>query len=305
MRIKITFLGTSSAVPTIRRGLTSIALTREGETLLFDCGEGAQIKMLHTNISPVRISRIFISHLHGDHINGIFGLLQTMDLEGRTEPLHVYGPPGIDKLMNWRQRYLDSIVRYKVEITVVEDGIIYEHPEYTVETCKVDHGVPTFAYSVSEKPRPGRFQVAVARQLGVPEGPMYGQLQRGETIVLPDGTQVAPEQVLGAPRPGRKITYSGDTRPCHNVVELAKDSDVLIHDATFTQEFQQKAFERGHSTAAEAAQVAKAAGVGFLLLTHISARYIDITPILEEAKTIFPRSKVAYDLMVFEVYYKE
>ena len=291
------FLGTSGSMPTPTRGLPSIAIKRGNEVVLFDCGEGTQARMFKARVGFMKKAAVFITHMHGDHVLGLPGMFQTMSLLGRKRRLEVYGPPGIKAFVH---AILDT-VKFGLTFPIVvhevrESGAVYRGAGYRVEGAWADHGdIATLAYALIEEPRPGRFNVERARGLGIPEGPLWKRLQRGRSIVL-KGRVIRPEEVLGPARPGRKVVYSGDTRPCDSVIRLARGADVLIHDATLDDELGERAREVGHSTAGQAAQVAKEADVGRLFLFHISPRYKDTAVLLSQARKIFPNTWIANDL---------
>ena len=299
--MEIIFLGTSSAVHSKERNHPSIALKAFGDVMLFDCGEGTQRQMLHTKVSPMKISRIFISHLHGDHILGLPGLLQSLGLQDREEKLTIYGPKGLSKVKD--AIYNFGYCKFDFPIDFIEIGteIIEETDEYIIRSQSVRHNVPSLAYSIEEKKKP-RFLREKAIELGVPIGPAFGRLHNGEEVEV-NGKIIKPEQVLGEPRKGIKITYSGDTRPCEEMIELAKDSTILIHESTFSREDEENALEHGHSTAADAAYIANQSNSKELILTHISTRYNgEFSKILlKEAKKSFENTKIAYDFMNIEL----
>ncbi|RJS85413.1 ribonuclease Z [Candidatus Bathyarchaeota archaeon] len=301
LSLRITFLGTAASVPTVTRALPAIALKREGEIFLFDCGEGSQRQMVTAKIGFNRKMRIFITHMHGDHILGIPGLLQTMSLLGRDKPLKIYGPSGISEFVDASRRTVRFSLKFPVEVYEVGEGVICRERSYEIRSAWAEHSVPSLAYAFVEKPRPGRFNPEKAVSLGVPKGPLWSRLQRGENVKLLNGRIVKPEDVLGPPRRGRKIVYVGDTRPSENIVNLALEADVLIHEATFSDELAERAERDMHSTPSGAASVAKKAKVKLLILTHISARYSDANILLEEAKRVFPNVIVAEDFMSLDV----
>ncbi|MEW6130527.1 MAG: ribonuclease Z [Acidobacteriota bacterium] len=307
--MKVIPLGTSSGKPTLKRNVSALAMVREGEWLLFDCGEGAQTQIIRAGLSPNRLAAIFITHLHGDHFNGLPGLLSTMGMDSRARELTVVGPPGI-------REYLDTLARLKIlwinyPLQVFEYGkkdlpegklaAVFDTAAYTVSTIALDHRIFALGYRLSEKPRPGRFNVERALQLGVPMGPLFGRLQNGQEVTLTDGTVVRPADVLGAARLGKSAAYCLDTRPCEASVELARATDLLIHEATYTEDFVEEAKHFGHSTAAQAAQVARDAQARNLLLTHFSSRFPDATLLLDEAKAVFANVTLAQDLLEVEV----
>ncbi len=297
--MEITFLGTSSAVHSYKRSHASIALKAFGETILFDCGEGTQRQLIYTNISPMKISNIFITHYHGDHILGVPGLLQTMNFMGRENKLHIYGPKGLDNLQKAISHLGFPNFDFPIEWIEIDNGTIIENEEYVIKAQRVKHNTPTLAYSVEELKKP-RFQRQKAIDLGVPVGPDFGKLHNGIPVEV-NGKTIRPEQVLGPPRKGVKITYSGDTRPCEELIEFARDSTILIHEATYKVEDTDKAEEHAHSTSADAARTALYSNSKELILTHISARYNDVDNLLDEAKKIFKNTKIAEDLMKVEL----
>ena len=298
-------LGTSSGKPTLKRSVSALAIAREAEWLLFDCGEGAQIQIARAGLSPSRLSAVFITHLHGDHFNGLPGLLSTMGLDKRSRDLRLTGPTGVREYLNTLERLKVMFLAYPldlVEVGTLQDlTSLYRSPEYKVTACSLDHRVPAIGYRIDELPRPGRFNVERAHELLVPEGPLWGRLQAGEDITLGNGSVIQPGDVLGPPRPGKSIAYCLDTRPCAMSLELARNVDLLIHEATYTEEFAAEARLYGHSTAAQAAHTARAAGARSLLLTHFSSRYPDLSALLAEAQAIFPNTTLAEDLREIEV----
>ncbi len=299
--IRITFLGTSASRPTVGRNVSALALQREGEVFLLDCGEGTQRQMMRFG-TGFSVEHIFISHLHADHFLGVIGLIRTMALQGRTEPLVLYAPLG-------SRDTLGEVVRlgggkrthFPIEIREMEPGDRLSGVGYDVEALVVRHGTPALGFALREHPRPGRFDVEKARALGVPEGPLFGRLHGGEAIEV-NGRSIEPAQVVGPPRAGRLVVYSGDTAPAPEVVEAAAGADMLIHDATFSEEEVARARETFHSTAKGAAEVARDAGVHRLYLTHLSARYsANPQPLEREAREVFPVTEVAYDGLAVEI----
>ena len=300
--MKLVFLGTGGSYPSRERNLSSVALKMNGEVILFDCAEGTQRQMMFTSVSFMKISCILLSHFHGDHFLGLPGLVQTMYLNEREEPLDIYGPPKTVKRITALLGLGHFHPSFEIRVHDVGDGQVIDKGAYTITSCWAKHGVPNMAFAIEEKDRPGRFDKPTALALGIPEGPLFGKLQRGETVEH-NGKTFTPEMVLGPSRPGRKIVYSGDTAPCDAVVELSKGADVLIHDSTGASELKEKMDEYGHSTPAGAAEIAKKAGVKHLFLTHISPRYRnDDLPMLEaEAREVFENSHVAKDFLEFDV----
>lgn len=297
------FLGTGGSLPTPNRNPSAIMVNRKGELLLFDCGEGTQQQMMKAKTGMMNLTSIFITHYHGDHFLGIPGLIQTMSFQGRTEPLHIYGPKWIHELVNVLTGLGYYKLSFKIEDHALEPDDVVERPEYTIRAIKTDHGVPSLGYVLEEKPLLGRFDREKAIELGVPPGPLFSKLHSGQSVFVA-GKEIKPEQVVGPARPGRKIVYTGDTRPCDAVIEAAKGANLLIHDGTLSGDLQDWAIESGHSTAKEAAMVASKAGVKELVLVHISSRYSeDTTPLLKEAKTIFRNTSIAKEFMEIVIPY--
>ncbi len=306
MSLRVIFLGTAGSIPTPKRSLPAIVIQRKDELLIFDCGEGIQRQMIQAGVGFHRKTKVFITHLHGDHVLGLPGLLQTMSLLDRERKLEIYGPPGIEAFVNAIQQTVQFNLTFPLEILEVKDAnIVCEEKEYEVRAVWADHVVPSLAYALIEKPRPGKFNPEKAKALGIPEGPLWSKLQHGSAVKLPNGRVVKSEEVVGPPRPGRKVVYSGDTRPTENVVELAQNADLLIHDGTLDDELTDKAYEDGHSTASQAAEIANKAKVKWLILTHISARYKNANVLLEQARKIFPKTDIAEDFMKIDLPLKD
>jgi ribonuclease Z len=285
--------------------LSAVAVRRKSELLLFDCGEGTQRQMIQAGVGFNRKTKIFVTHMHGDHILGLPGLLQTMSLLDRTKKLEIYGPHGIKDFVEAISKTVRFTLVFPVQVIEVESGLVFEEKEYGVYATQSNHMDPSLAYALVEKPRPGRFNTEKARSLGVPEGPLWSKLQCGNSVKLPDGRTVEPKMVLGHPRPGRKIVYTGDTGASEGIVELAENADLLIHEATFEDELKERAVEDGHSTPSMAAETAKQAGVKLLVLIHISARYKDASLLLEQARKIFGNTEVAEDFLQLELPFSE
>ena len=294
--MELVFLGTGGAMPTKDRGLPSVVLRRGPELLMFDCGECSQRQMAAAQLGFNRRMRVFISHMHGDHVLGLPGLFQSMSFLGRERKLDVYGPEGIVEFIGAVNRTVPFNMRFPLKVHQVEAGIILEEKEYNIEAANLEHGTPCLGFALVEKKKPGRFDPAKARALKIPEGTLWKRLQLGETIAI-GKSQVKPDQVLGPPRKGSKISYITDTRPCKAAIELARNSTVLMYDCTFNSSKGEKASEYGHSTAKEAAIIAKKARVKSLVLLHISAMYEDAAPLLDEASRIFPNAVLASDMM--------
>ena len=299
-QLRILFLGTSGSWPTIQRNVSSTAIHRGSEVLLFDCGEGTQRQFQRTSLSFMQITNIFISHFHGDHFLGLPGLIQTMQLNDRSQPLHLYGPPGMNKLTAQLLTLGYFRPAYEIISHEIEDGETVQFDGYDIKTLATKHNVPSLAYCLEEHQRPGKFNKPKALALGIPEGPLFSKLQHGQTVTLKNGKKITPDMVLGTARRGRKVVISGDTTYDEELISFAKDADVLVHEATFDSSFTESA-EYGHSTAAQAAMIAKQADVEALFLMHISPRYLDPKILEEEARTVFPHSYVAKDFQEVEV----
>ena len=297
--MEITFLGTSSAVHSYTRSHPSIAIKAFGETMLFDCGEGTQRQLIYAKISPMKISKIFITHYHGDHILGIPGLLQSMNFRGRETKLTIYGPKGLDNLRQAISNLGFPDFDFPLEWIEIDSGTVIENEEYIIKAQRVKHNTLTLAYSVEELKKP-RFLRQKAIDLGVPVGPKFGKLHSGESVEV-NGEIIKPEQVLGPPRKGHKITYSGDTMPCEEIINFAKDSTILIHESTYKAEDKDKADLHAHSTSVDAANIALNSNSKELILTHISTRYTEVDDLLKEAQEIFKNTKIAKDLMKLEL----
>jgi ribonuclease Z len=272
--------------------------------MLFDCGEGTQRQMMRYG-TGFGIQAIFVTHVHADHFLGIIGLLRTMGLQGREEPLRIYCPKGAKEVLEAATHLGFDRVQFPVSIRELAPGETIGFGEYEVEAFEVQHGTQAIGYALREQPRLGRFDVEKARALGIPDGPLFGKLHKGEAVEV-DGNTIHPSQLVGDARPGRLVVYTGDTRPFAGTAEIAKGADLLIHEATFTDEEAQRAHETFHSTALGAATLAREAGVERLVLTHISARYADnTTPLLEEGRQAFPRTRVAHDGLSLELGYRQ
>jgi ribonuclease Z len=301
--LDLVFLGTSGSAPTARRGPSALLVRRGGERLLFDCGEGTQRQLLRSSIGLVDLTEIFVTHFHADHYLGLPGMLKTFALRQRDVPLTVYGPPGLRELFDALRRVFGRLT-YPVHIVELRPGEALERDGYRILVYPVAHGVASLGYGLVEDPRPGRFDVETADGLGVPPGPERGALQRGDSVTLADGRVVTPDQVLGDPRPGRRILVPGDTAPTETVRVLAEGADVLVHEASFAEEERDRAAETLHATARQAAQLALDAGVHLLVLTHLSPRYFG-PEIAREAREVFPNTVVPRDFDVVEVPFPE
>ena len=303
MDLDLVFLGTSGSMPTAQRAPTAILVRRGGERLLFDCAEGTQRQLLRSNVGLIELREIFLTHYHADHYLGLPGMLKTFALRGRVLPITIYGPPGLKDLFGALRRIFGKLT-YPYELIELAPGVSLERGEYSLETFPVNHGVSAIGYALVEAPRPGRFDVAAADGLGVPEGPQRGALQRGDPITLDDGRVVTPDLVLGEARAGRKLVISADTAPAQSVVDAARGADVLIHEATFAEDERERARETLHSTAAQAAEVARSAEVGLLAITHLSNRYFG-GEIEREAQSVFPETVVPRDLDIIVLPFRE
>jgi ribonuclease Z len=298
--IDVIFLGTGGSLPTKERGLPSIALRRDGELIILDCGEGTQRQMMHAGLGFNRPTTILISHLHGDHILGLPGLLQTMSSLARDKPVDVYGPKGLANFLDLIYKPLGYPANFEIRSKELAPGDIVDHGEYTVKTALAKHDITCLAYGIFEKTRPGRFHPDKAKLIGIPEGPLWGELQHGKPVKF-DGKLVRPEDVVDEARPGLRIVYAIDTRPAEAVKALAKSADLLIHDGGFAEERRPKAQEYYHSTAHEAAGVAKAAGAKRLAVVHISAVTRDDAVLLKEARKVFRQTIVPKDFQVLSM----
>ncbi len=298
--MKLVFLGTSAAQPTEDRGLSCICLEREGEILMFDAGEGAQVSYLKSGLGWNKKMKIFVTHMHGDHCIGVLGLLQTMTLQHRTEPIEIYGPDGIEQFIGENIRILQFGLSFPVMITAVRPGLVCEEKAYAVYAEQAEHSVLAFSYLFSEKDKPGKFDREQAVKLGIPEGPLWHELQLGQEVKV-GTTMFKPSQVVGEKRSGKKIGISGDTRPTKLLEEFFKNCDYLSFDCTFSDVLKDRAAETHHTTAKEAAILAKNANVSNLILTHFSARYKDEAELLQEAKQIHNSVIAAKDLLEIEI----
>jgi ribonuclease Z len=302
MDLDVVFLGTAGSMPTAQRGPSALLVRRGGDRLLFDCGEGTQRQLLRSDVGLVDFAEIFVTHFHADHVLGLPGLLKTFALRGREAPLSLYGPRGLSELIGSLRRVVGRLT-YPYEIVELAVGDALPHDGYDVRTVAVRHGHGALGYAVVEHERPGRFDVEAADALGVPP-PARGRLQRGEPVTLADGRVVQPAEVLGPARPGRKLVLTGDTAPVQSVVDAAAGADVLVHDATFCEDESERARETEHSTAADAADIGRAADVKLLALTHISNRYSG-GDVEREARAIFPDTVVPRDFDVVEIPFAE
>jgi len=301
--LDVVFLGTAGSMPTAQRAPAALLVRRGGERLLFDCAEGTQRQLLRSSVGLVELREVFVTHFHADHVLGLPGMFKTFALRGRDLPLDVYGPRGLVDLLGSLKRVVGKL-RYELRLHELEPGDVLERDGYRLATFAVAHGVSALGWSLIESTRPGRFDVEAADALGVPDGPERGVLQRGESVTLPGGGTVAAEQVLGPPRSGRKLVVTGDTAPANEVVESAWGADLLVTEATFSEEERERAQETMHQTAAQAADLARRANVGLLALTHLSSRYFG-PEIAREAREIFAETVVPRDFDVVDVPFAE
>jgi len=306
--LQITFLGTSSGVPTRSRNVSSIALRlpQRADIWLFDCGEGTQHQILRSDLKVSQITRIFVTHMHGDHIYGLMGLLASCGMAGNPSRIDIYGPPKLDEYLKACSRYSQTHFSYPIKVHTVQPGLVVEDDEFAVYCAPLKHRVPAFGYRVIEKDKPGQFKVKKAQSLGIPPGPLYGQLKQGKTVKLSDGRIVRGAELCGPTQLGRKFVYCTDTIFCDEAVELANDADVLVHEATFSHHDAELAYQRLHSTSTMAAQVALEAGIKQLIMTHFSPRYapgntIALNDLLTEAQAIFPNTVMAHDFFIYDI----
>ena len=302
--IRITFLGTAAARPTVGRNVSALSVQREGELMLFDCGEGTQRQMMRYQ-TGFGLGSIFITHLHADHFLGVIGLLRTMSLQDRSEPLDLYAPRGGRRVLEQAVNLGVERLAFPVHIYEIVAGESVERDAYDIVAFPAKHGIGAVGYALVEHERLGRFDPQRALQLGVPEGPLFGRLHKGESVTV-NGRTIDPSQVVGPPRLGRRVVYTGDTAPSQEVIEVSRSCDLLIHDCTFSEEEAERARETGHATASDAARVARSADARRLVLTHISARYAEDPALLErEAGRIFRGAQVAFDGLEIEIPYPD
>jgi ribonuclease Z len=301
--LDLVFLGTSGSMPTAKRAPAALLLRRGGERLLFDCAEGTQRQLLRSNVGLIELREVFLTHYHADHYLGLPGMLKTFSLRGREVPITIYGPPGLRDLFGALRRIFGRLT-YTLELKELRPGDELIRDDYRLQAFAVAHGVSAVGYALIEDARPGRFDVQAADALGVPSGPERGALQRGESVTLTDGTTITSDKVLGPARPGRKVVIAGDGGPSESVIEAARSADVIVHEATFCEDERERARETQHSTALEAAGVARAAEVELLALTHLSNRYFG-GEVAREARTIFANTVVPKDFDTIDVRFAE
>jgi ribonuclease Z len=304
--MELWFLGTSAGMPIAGRNVTSIALRmpqKRGTFWLFDCGEGTQHQLLRSPFRLSRLEKVFVTHLHGDHLFGLPGLLSSRASLGGSDPLELYGPAGLREFTESALRITGTHLGYPLEIHEIGEGTVFEDHAFKVEAALLDHRIDCFGYRVTELPHSGTLNTKLLAEKGVPPGPVYGTLKRGEDVKLDDGRWIRSADVIGDPVQGRVVVVLGDTKPCDNAVELAKDADMLVHEATFAQDLVEKAAEYGHSTAMQAAETARSAGARKLLITHFSSRYKpeDLAKLEAEARTVFMETEAAIELKSYEI----
>jgi ribonuclease Z len=304
--LRFTFLGTSAAQPTIHRNLSGLAVKADADLLLFDCGEGSQRQMIRYG-TGFSVNAVFFTHFHADHYLGIIGFLRTLGMMGREEKLVLHGPAPAKRLLNQAVHLGVDQLGFPLEIVEVKDGDVVKRNGYSVRAVGVQHRINALGFALEEETRAGRFNLERARALGVREGPDFGRLQRGESVVAIDGKPVQPSDVMGPSRPGRRLVLSGDTRPCEAMVEAARNADILVHESTFSDDDQARALETRHSTAREAGRVAHQAGARRLILTHLSSRYdTDFGRLLAQAREEYAGPvDVAHDGMTVEIPVRE
>lgn len=298
--MQLLFLGTGGSWPCKEFNVPAIAIKNGHEIILFECGEGTQRQFMHSKFSFMQISKIFITHYHGDHFLGLSGLIQSMNLNDRTADLDIYGPVGTIKIVSTLLSLGYFSAGFKIRLHELKDSEKVEFDTYYVQAFSVDHGIPAFGFVLEEHTRPGKFNLKKAKALGIPKGPLYRKIQKGNSITVA-GKKITPDMVLGPPRRGRKIVYSGDTKPCEAVVKYSKNADVLIHDGCLDSSLEAKAAAYGHSTAYQAGEIAKAAKVKVLFLIHHSPRYKDLTILEDEAKKVFRMSFAATDFLEYDI----
>lgn len=305
------FLGTNAGVPTTQRNVTSIALRllEERRSIwMFDCGEGTQHQVLRSPIRLGKLEKLFITHLHGDHLFGLPGLLSSRGYQGGTSPLTVYGPPGLKAYLDISLSVSQSRIPYKIDIVEHTGGVIFEDEGFKVEATLLEHRIDSYGYRVTEKDSPGSLNTELLKNYGLKPGPLYGRLKKGEDITTDEGITIRAGDVVNEPKRGRMVTILGDTRPCAGALELSRNADLVVHEATFAHELAEMAYQYHHSTARQAAELAKEAAAGALLLTHFSSRYTsneELLPLLEEAKSIFPETRLAEEFCTYPVFRRE
>ena len=304
--MELFFLGTGAGVPAKLRNVSALALlllVERNAIWLFDCGEATQHQILHTSLKPRKIEKIFITHLHGDHIFGLPGLLGSRSFQGGTSDVTVYGPKGVRTFLEAALQLSGTHLKYSLDIVEIEEGIIFADDQFTVETLLLDHNIASYGFRITEKDKMGTLDADRLKAEGVPPGPVYKKLKNGETVTLADGRTINGSEYVGPSQKGRVIAILGDTRPCENAIMLAQNADMLVHESTFSADSKQMARDYFHSTTAQAAEIARRANAGALCLTHISSRYTseDWKELEQEAQSVFPNTKLAADFCKIQV----
>ncbi|GGH22787.1 ribonuclease Z [Paenibacillus segetis] len=305
--MELYFMGTNAGVPSLERNVTSVALRLLDERRsfwLFDCGEGTQHQILRSPLKLSKLEYIFITHLHGDHLFGLPGLISSRAYQGGDTPLTIFGPVGLKKYITTVLEISESRINYKMDIVEHDGGTVFEDDSFRVESALLDHRIPSYGYRVMEKDQPGKLDIALLKQYGISPGPLYGKLKRGESVQAPNERTVTAAEVLGESKKGRIVTILGDTRPCPTALELATDANVLVHESTFLHELADIAHKYHHSTAKQAAETAKKARVKELFLTHFSSRYKNNEQMLQiqhEAEETFPGAKLALEHVLYPI----
>lgn len=305
--MELYFMGTNAGVPSLERNVTSLALRLFDERRsfwLFDCGEGTQHQILRSPLKLSKLEKIFISHLHGDHLFGLPGLISSRAYQGGNTPLTIYGPPGLKQYIKTSLNISESRIDYQLDIVEHEGGHLFEDETFRVESAPLDHRIASYGYRIVEKDLPGKLDSVLLSSHGIKPGPLYGKLKRGESVEAPDGVIIKPEEVLGSPKQGRIVTILGDTRPCPAAISLSEGADAMVHESTFLDELAQTAYDYHHSTAKQAAEAAKAAGAKQLYLTHFSSRYKSedqLQRLLVEARQVFANSELAREHILYPV----
>ena len=304
--MEVFFLGTGAGIPAKQRNVTSMVLKlleERGSIWLFDCGEATQHQILHTSIKPRRIEKIFVTHLHGDHIYGLPGLLSSRSFQGGDSEVVLYGPKGLGNYINISLKVSQTYLKYPLKVVEIEEGVIFEDEQFIVEALLLEHGIPSYGYRIIEKDRPGTLLADLLLAAGVKPGPLYKRIKNGENITLEDGTVLEAKDFLGATQKGRVVAILGDTRICENAAILASEADLLVHEATFSKGEESLAYDYFHSTTLQAAEIAKRAGAKKLCLTHISSRYDReaCKGLVEEARDIFPNTEIAEDFKEIDI----